>query len=121
MGLYTASIDLPFFAPAANTLSLQAWSARTAPPAAKDPYFLYAASNFGSFLALVSYPIVIEPFVRLGDQTRAWSAGFMLLIVLIAAAGAMLWVSPGTRAQEIEADADASAPTMRDAMLWMGL
>src|SRR5882724_11211891 len=122
IGLFAVSIGLPFFALSANGPLLQAWFTRTDHPAAKNPYFLYAASNVGSFLALIAYPIVIEPFIRLGDQTRAWSAGFVLLIVLIAAAGAMLWVSPGTRAQEIEADAETSAPpTMRDALIWMGL
>ena len=55
----------------------------TRPP--KDPYFLYAASNVGSFLALISYPLVVEPFVRLGDQTWLWTVGFYVLIVLIAA------------------------------------
>src|SRR5262249_12489602 len=73
IGLFTASIGLPFFALAANSPLLQAWFARTDHPAARDPYFLYAASNIGSFLALVSYPTVIEPFVRLGAQVWFWS------------------------------------------------
>src|SRR5262244_3809976 len=84
IGLFAASIGLPFFALAANSPLLQAWFARTDHPAAKDPYFLYAASNVGSFLALVSYPIVIEPFVRLGEQAGSWSVGFCLLIALLA-------------------------------------
>src|SRR5882757_6114066 len=90
MGLFAASIGLPFFALAANSPLLQAWFARTDHPAAKDPYFLYAASNIGSFLALVSYPSVIEPRVRLTDQTRLWSAGFFLLIRLVAGCGYLL-------------------------------
>src|SRR6476620_5147023 len=94
MGLFAASIGLPFFALAANSPLLQAWFARTDHPAAKDPYFLYAASNVGSFLALVSYPIVIEPFVRLGDQAWSWSIGFCLLIALLAGCGALRWHSP---------------------------
>jgi hypothetical protein len=84
MGLFAASIGLPFFALAANSPLLQAWFARTDHPAAKDPYFLYAASNIGSFLALVSYPSVIEPFVGLRDQAKVWSLGFGLLIALLA-------------------------------------
>src|SRR5262245_27210137 len=59
IGLFIASIGLPFFALAANSPLLQAWFARTDHPAAKDPYFLYAASNVGSFLALISYPLAI--------------------------------------------------------------
>src|SRR3954462_6321767 len=91
MGLFAASIGLPFFALAANSPLLQAWFARTDHPAAKDPYFLYAASNVGSFLALLSYPILIEPLIELSDQTRLWSLGFVVLIALIAACGALLW------------------------------
>ena len=57
LGLFAVSIGLPFFALSANGPLLQAWFARTGHPAAKDPYFLYAASNVGSFLALISYPL----------------------------------------------------------------
>ena len=121
IGLFAVSIGLPFFALSANGPLLQAWFARTDHPAAKNPYFLYAASNIGSFLALLAYPIAIEPFIRLGDQTWGWSAGFLVLIALIAASGAMLWRAPSERVQEA-AEADTSAPpTMRDALTWMAL
>src|SRR5207247_958888 len=90
IALFTVSIGLPFFALAANSPLLQAWFARTDHPAAGDPYFLYAASNVGSFLALVSYPTLIEPFVRLADQARFWSVGFCLLVVLLIACGVLL-------------------------------
>src|SRR5262245_295777 len=119
IGLFTVSIGLPFFALAANSPLLQAWFARTDHPAARDPYFLYAASNIGSFLALVSYPTVIEPFVRLGDQARFWSIGFCLLIVLLAACGLLLWRSPQADARaDIAADAP---PTWKNAAFWVAL
>ena len=54
IALFSASIGLPLFALAANSPLLQAWFARTDHPAARDPYFLYAAGNAGSFLALIS-------------------------------------------------------------------
>src|SRR6266404_1637768 len=120
MGLFTASIGLPFFALAANSPLLQAWFAGTDHPAAKDPYFLYAASNVGSFLALVSYPIVIEPFVRLGDQAWSWSIGFCLLIALLAGCGggsAPLGSSAGALSLDLRhrvcTPADHSAPARR--------
>jgi hypothetical protein len=119
IGLFTASIGLPFFALAANSPLLQAWFARTDHPDAKDPYFLYAASNIGSFLALVSYPTVIEPFVRLGDQVGFWSIGFCLLIVLLTACGILLWRSPATAASAPSA-VDAP-PTWKDAAFWIAL
>jgi hypothetical protein len=119
IGLFTASIGLPFFALAANSPLLQAWFARTDHPDAKDPYFLYAASNVGSFLALVSYPLVIEPFVRLGDQAWVWSIGFCFLIVLLAACGLLRWRSPDT-VVGVEGATDAP-PTWKDAAFWVAL
>src|SRR5215831_3143804 len=124
IGLFAASIGLPFFALAANSPLLQAWFARTDHPDASDPYFLYAASNVGSFLALVSYPLAIEPFVRLSDQARYWSVGFYVLIALIAACGVLLWRSPVKSPAAAGADAAADAPftsppTWRGAAFWV--
>jgi len=124
LGLFTVSIGLPFFALAANSPLLQAWFARSDHPAAKDPYFLYAASNIGSFLALLSYPLIIEPLIRLYDQTWLWTIGFYILILLIAGSGYFLWRSldqaPAT-ATAAESKADAPAPTWRNTLSWIGL
>jgi hypothetical protein len=122
LGLFAVSIGLPFFALAANSPLLQAWFARTDHPAAKDPYFLYAASNVGSFLALIAYPTVIEPLVRLGDQTRLWSVGFMVLIALIVGCGALLWRAPDQPATvKADHDTDAAPPSWGDVTAWVGL
>jgi hypothetical protein len=121
LGLFVASIGLPFFALAANSPLLQAWFARSDHPAASDPYFLYAASNVGSFLALLSYPIAIEPFVRLGQQVRWWSIGFYLLIALIAGCAALIWRVPEKAADAHLGDEVAARPTWRDAAVWVAL
>ena len=122
IGLYTASIGLPFFALSANAPLLQAWFVRSGHPAAKDPYFLYAASNVGSFLALVSYPIIIEPFVRLHDQLLLWSVGFCVLIVMIAACGVWLWRSPDRVAPRLTENVPKPAAlSWRDAARWTAL
>ena len=129
LGLFTVSIGLPFFALAANAPLLQAWFVRTDHPAAKDPYFLYAASNAGSFLALISYPFVIEPFTRLGDQTWAWTIGFYVLILSIAACAVLLLRSsdrpPQAASGAIVAattiTAEAAPPTWRDVTIWVVL
>ena len=119
LGLFAASIGLPFFALAANGPLLQAWFARSDHKAAKAPYFLYAASNVGSFLALLSYPFLIEPFIPLSNETRLWSIGFTILIVLIACCGVVLWRS-FDHAAIVVADrtSDAKSPTWRDAVSW---
>ncbi len=87
--LFGASVGLPFFAVAANGPLLQAWFARSGHPHARDPYFLYAASNFGSFLALLAYPLVIEPVLPLSLQSSFWSWGFALLLAGIAGCAAV--------------------------------
>ena len=116
-----ASIGLPFFALAANGPLLQAWFARSDHPAAANPYFLYVASNLGSVLALLSYPVLIEPFVRLGRQTHYWAVSFYLLLALIAGcAGVMLWRG-GIRATITFNSAADISPTWRDKASWATL
>ncbi|MBI4632808.1 MAG: fused MFS/spermidine synthase [Deltaproteobacteria bacterium] len=78
--LLLISVGLPFFILSSNSLLLQKWFADTGHPSAKDPYFLYSASNLGSMLALISYPTVIEPYFRLAEQSRAWSWGYVVLL-----------------------------------------
>lgn len=90
IGVLGAGVGLPFFAVSANAPLLQAWFSRTGNPHAHDPYFLYGASNLGSLLALLSYPVVIEPIMGLGTQSSAWSIGFTALAATIAACGLMM-------------------------------
>ena len=120
LGLFAASIGLPFFALSANGPLLQAWFARTDHPRAANPYFLYAASNVGSFLALISYPLALEPLTRLTDQRRAWSVSFCILILLIAACG-VVFVRAARARPPAERHEAAAPPTFGDALAWMGL
>jgi hypothetical protein len=81
IGLFTASVALPFVALAATAPLLQHWFIATGHVQARNPYVLYAASNLGSFCALLAYPFVIEPHLALGTQSAAWSLGFVVLAV----------------------------------------
>ena len=101
-GLFAVSIGLPFFALAANNPLLQAWFVRTGHPNGPDPYFLYASSNIGSFLALLSYPVLLEPMFTLRTQNLIWTGGYGLLIVLIAGCGALLLRSPPSAAADMQ-------------------
>lgn len=87
-------IGLPFFVVSSSAPLLQNWFARTGHRDARDPYFLYAASNTGSLLALLGYPLLVEPRLSLADQSQAWTWGYGLLALLIAACSAALWRSP---------------------------
>jgi hypothetical protein len=123
LGLFAVSIGLPFFALAANNPLLQAWFVRTGHPNGPDPYFLYASSNTGSFLALLSYPVLLEPMFTLRIQNLIWTGGYGLLILLIAGCGVLLLKSPADAAAlNLEADdADAPAPSWLMLARWIFL
>jgi hypothetical protein len=109
LGLFAVSIGLPFFALAANNPLLQAWFVRTGHPNGPDPYFLYASSNIGSFLALLSYPVLLEPMFTLRTQNLIWTCLYGLLIVLIGGCGVLLLRSPANLVVEAGSD-DAGVP-----------
>lgn len=79
--LLTVSIGGPFFALSATTPLLQRWFAATSHRSARDPYFLYAASNLGSMVALFAYPLLLEPYLGLSRQTQLWNWGYIALAV----------------------------------------
>lgn len=80
----SVSLGIPFVLLSSTGPLLQVWFSHTPHPEADNPYFLYAASNAGSLLALLSYPILIEPAINLKGQAAFWSIGYLLLIVLVA-------------------------------------
>jgi hypothetical protein len=105
MARLALSAGLPFFALSASAPLLQTWFARTAHNGAADPYFLYAASNLGSLLALIGFPLALEPCLTLESQSGLWMLLYAVLAVLLA--GSAL-VSRGVRIT-------VSAPAARDA------
>ena len=113
------SVGLPFFAVSANGPLLQALFARTAHRDAADPYFLYAASNIGSFGALAAYPFLLEPNLRLRGQADSWAVGFAALTVLIGAASVLALHGKATQATKVE---EAPRPASRKLLIgWMAL
>lgn len=78
----TSSIGLPFFAVAGTAPLLQRWFAGVT---GREPYFLYAVSNAGSLVGLLSYPFVVERTLTLAEQVMLWTAGFAALTFGIAA------------------------------------
>jgi hypothetical protein len=89
--LLLVTVGLPFFVVATTAPLLQRWFADTDHPAARDPYFLYSASNVGSMLALVAYPLLVEPNLTLRQQELAWTVGYGLLVLLTAGCAVVLW------------------------------
>jgi len=126
IGLFTVAIGLPFLAVAANAPLLQAWFARTGHAQAGDPYFLYAASNLGSLIALLSYPFVLEPAFGLKALSGFWAVGYLLLLGALV----LTWVLMQSRrapaavaspAAASEPLATGSAPSWWDRLGWIGL
>jgi hypothetical protein len=85
------AVGLPFFVVSATSPLLQRWFSASGHQDAGDPYFLYAASNAGSLLALISYPVLIEPHLRLSQQSRWWTIGYIGLAVCTAICGVCVW------------------------------
>lgn len=87
LAILTVSAGLPFFVLSTSAPLLQKWFAYTGDPSSRDPYFLYAASNFGSMIALLAYPAIVEPMLPLNadhwiSQSWIWSVGYGVLAVL---------------------------------------
>ena len=81
--LMMCSIGLPFFILSASSPMIQKWFSNTNHPQAKDPYFLYVASNVGSLLSLFSFPFFLEPNLKISQQTKLWLYLFIAFILLI--------------------------------------
>lgn len=125
--LMCATVGLPFFALSATGPMLQKWFSGTGHRDAANPYWLYAASNLGSMLALLSYPFLMEPRMRLMAQSRAWAAGYAVLAVLVVLSAVAVWrLAPAAAAPPIDGTAstdaaDARAVTAGERLKWVAL
>ncbi len=129
LALLTVAVGLPFFVLSASTPIFQKWFSYSDDSASKDPYFLYVASNAGSLAGLLSYPVLVEPTLRLATQSRLLMYGYGLLFVLTAGCGALIWGAPQTarseartREEAIGAEKDeSSAPSTKRRLRWIVL
>lgn len=87
LGQLMLVVGLPFLVVATTGPLLQRWFSQLGHRTSGDPYFLYAASNLGSLLALGSYPLWVESHLDLANQGRLWQWIFGGLIVLVAGCG----------------------------------
>ncbi|HKY06826.1 MAG TPA: hypothetical protein VJQ55_01225 [Candidatus Binatia bacterium] len=105
------SVGFPFFVLSATAPLLQKWFSSTGHADARDPYFLYAASNAGSLLGLLAYPLVIEPRLSLMEQARLWLyiyIGFLAVAIICG----MALRAVRTRHQQPLAAGDLADPAM---------
>ena len=82
LGLLTVTIGLPYMVLSTTGPLIQAWFARERPGVL--PYRLFALSNFGSLLALLAYPVLVEPVLPTRWQSLVWSGLFVVFALLCA-------------------------------------
>ncbi|MCY7374145.1 MAG: fused MFS/spermidine synthase [Spirochaetaceae bacterium] len=119
------AIGLPFALLAATGPLLQRWFSWTAPPRARAPYFLYAASNVGSVVGLLGYPFLVEPTVGLATQTRWWSIAYVGFALLVAACGVVAGRAarrtPESGPADVTAVASRPGPSVRTRLRWVAV
>jgi hypothetical protein len=126
LALLLVSVGLPFFLLSTSAPLLQSWFARTGHPSAKDPYFLYAASNVGSMLALIAYPTIVEPNLPLKaerwlSQSWLWTAGYGLFVLLTLPCAWAVWRDRDTQTgshgdKELELEAAKRSTSMSSSL-----
>lgn len=91
LGLFALGVGVPFALLSSNAPLIQSWYARSGGVSANDPYFLYGASNLGSLLALMAFPLLAEPFFGAGEIARGFSMGFVALGLGLMACGSLVY------------------------------
>jgi spermidine synthase len=115
--LLSMSVGIPLFLLSSTAPLLQNWYARED---SRAPYFLYALSNAGSLLGLLSYPSVAEPLMRVRAQAIAWAIGFITFGTICAWTGLR-----GRNSEGLPVAASSSepqtAPTLGRIAVWFAL
>ena len=115
--LLTVTVGLPYFVLSTTSSLIQAWYART--HKGTVPYRLFALSNFASLLALLTYPLVVEPAWTTRFQANVWSAGYACFALFCAATA---WVGLGMRPAAgvpwLETEEDGAPPSLGEKLLW---
>lgn len=113
------SVGAPFAAASATAPLLQAWYARSGRADAHDPYYLYAASNLGSLIGLLAYPVLVEPLLGLKAQSAAWQSGYAFVAALILAAAAAALLSQGGKTGPVEEKTVSPSPGLEKRLYWL--
>jgi len=119
LGVLTVSAGVPFAALSATAPLLQAWFAQSGNTRAPSAYVLYGASNLGSMLALLAYPVAVEPLAALPQQAIVWAAVYGAFCLIVAAIG--MRIRKDAPVVETAHATRRSALTWRDRVAWVVL
>ena len=111
-----SAIGLPIFLISTTSPLLQKWFTHAGH---EDPYFLFAVSNAGSLLALISYPVLLEPNLKLSRQTHIWAVAYVVFLVLSLGCMLVLWKS--SRAERVSESKDLQKPSisLKQRLYWI--
>jgi hypothetical protein len=112
---------LPFFVVATTSPLLQKWFSGTDHPLARDPYFLYGASNLGSLVALLGYPTLLEPVLGTRAQAWAWAVAYLVLLALLVGCSALAVRRASAPACPAEGASEDACPTFWRKLRWVAL
>ena len=115
-------VGLPYFVLSSTGPLIQRWFSQTHPD--RTAYRLYAFSNAGSLIGLVSYPFVFEPTLSRQVQAKVWSAGMVVFAVLCASCAIAFWRHRNSTAGQIDPDSmgeQQAPPSIGRRLLWLGL
>ena len=118
LAMLIRSVGLPFAIVSTTAPLLQNWLSKTRATSGRDPYFLYAVSNAGSLLALVTYPLWIEPQWGVRVQSSNWFTGYGLLFLFVIAASGVVWIRLDPSALTHRAGVRVS-PAWKDRLFWL--
>lgn len=116
LGLLTVSIGLPYFVLSTTGPLVQAWFARERTGAV--PYRLFALSNFGSMLALLAYPVAVEPVLSTQWQSWIWSS---LFVCFTLSCGLLAWRGRKGVPMPVAHHESGPAPVLKQQLLWAAL
>jgi hypothetical protein len=103
----------PFLRSLSHGPLLQKWFSYTAHPSARDPYFLYSASNLGSLIGLLGYPLLIEAYLSLPLQARSWSVSYILLAGMISACAIIALISSRIGMRSLNSETTDASPGLK--------
>lgn len=119
LGLLAATVGLPYFLLASTSPLLQSWYSRSNGGAM--PYRFFALSNAGSMLGLLTYPVLIEPYLTSGQQAWMWSISYVAFVFVC---GVVAWRSRNSDILDAGAATvliESTPPTWSERLVWMGL
>ncbi len=128
LGILGLTVGIPFLLLSTTAPLLQRWYALLRP--GPSPYRLYALSNAGSLLALLSYPFLVEPWLRLQTQVWFWSGSYLLFAGLCVACAWQLHRQAQTKEagpplpsmkSEARVGEDDQRPSAGKVLLWLAL